>query len=172
MYRTIWATNTFKISPTIVHRIHDEWKSRIPALYKTYAYAKLSPELTFQSLPPVPRNGTPPNSLGFPSDSHPERDLVFVQIIFHFTEANATQGLTETLEKYSDLFNKLAEDEGVKSDWIYLNFAAKFQDPLKSYGKEVLGKLRKVAKEYDPKGFFQRQTDGFKLWRGNDTRPY
>lgn len=94
---------------------------------------------------------------------------MFLQVVFHHTAANATQGLTKTLEKFVGLFDGLAEDEGVRSEWLYLNFAAKFQDPIKGYGRETLGKLRSVSKRYDPEGFFQRRTGGFKLWRGNGT---
>jgi hypothetical protein len=57
----------------------------------------------------------------------------------------------------------------VKSDWLYLNFAAGFQDPLKGYGEESLRRLRGVARRYDPEGFFQKYTGGFKLWNGNES---
>ena len=168
-HRTIWATATFKINPTIVNNIYTLWKSLVPQLYTAYAYANVVPELTFQALPPPPRNATSPNSLGFAPTSAPERDLVFLQVVFHHTAANATQGLTDTLKKFVGLFDGLAEDEGVKSQWLYLNFAAAFQDPMKGYGDQSLKKLRDVSSRYDPEGFFQTQTGGFKLWRGNET---
>jgi hypothetical protein len=91
-------------------------------------------------------------------------------VVIHHTAENATQGLTKTLEKFIGLFDGLTEDEGLGNTWTYLNYAAAFQDPLKGYGEETLGKLRGVSKKYDPEGFFQKRTGGFKLWRGNETR--
>jgi hypothetical protein len=73
------------------------------------------------------------------------------------------------LEKYVGLFEGLAEDEGVRRDWLYLNFAAGFQDPLRGYGEASLTELRTVARRFDPQGFFQKHTGGFKLWRQNGT---
>ncbi|KAF2177257.1 FAD-binding domain-containing protein [Zopfia rhizophila CBS 207.26] len=163
--RTIWATTTFHISPTIVHHIHSLWKSLVPKICETYAYARPTSELTFQSLPPSPQNGSHPNSLGFAPDSTPEKDLVFLQIIFYFWDASATEGLNNALKEFIKMFNEIAEEEGVKHKYIYLNFAAWFQDPLGGYGKEQVETLRHVARKYDPEGLFQEQVvGGFKLF--------
>ena len=54
--------------------------------------------------------------------------------------------------------------EGGNLPWIYLNYADKSQDPLSSYGKENLQKLREVSKRYDPQQVFQRLcAGGFKI---------
>lgn len=46
----------------------------------------------------------------------------------------------------------------------YMNYADPTQDVLSSYGAENVAFLKRVAKEYDPSGFFQtRVTGGFKL---------
>jgi uncharacterized protein with von Willebrand factor type A (vWA) domain len=102
--------------------------------------------------------------LGFVPNATPEKDLVFLQIIFYFIDAHATDGLNNALKEYIRMFDELAEKEGVKEEYLYLNFAAWFQDPFKGYGKEQVKKLRYVAKKYDPKGFFQKQVNrGFKV---------
>jgi len=163
-HSTIWATTTFRISPTIVHRIYALWNTTIPALCQTYAYAELSSELTFQALPSAPPSDNP-NTMGFAPGSAPEKDLLFLQIIFFFQDASATDGLYNELKNFIRLFEKEAEKEGVKHDYLYLNFAAWFQDPLAAYGKEQLKQLKHVAKKYDPEGFYQKQLDkGFKLF--------
>lgn len=162
--RTIWATTSFNISPTIVHRIHTLWKDLVPEISKQYAYAKPVAEITFQALPAPPRNGTSPNSLGFAATDTPEKNLVFLQIIFTFEDAAATEGFEEALKDFVKLIEGLAKEEGVFHRYKYLNFAASFQDPLASYGKEQVTALKKVAKKYDPHGVFQTQVPGgFKL---------
>jgi hypothetical protein len=162
--RTIWATTSFRITSTIVHRIHTLWKELVPEISKQYAYANPVAELTFQALPAPPRNGTPPNSLGFLSEETPEKDIVFVQIIFTFEDAVANEGFEEALKDLVRLIEGLAKEENVLHRYKYLNFAASFQDPLGSYGNKQRETLRKVAVKYDPKGIFQTQVPGgFKL---------
>ncbi|KAG9194833.1 hypothetical protein G6011_04868 [Alternaria panax] len=163
--RTIWATTSFAISPTIIHRIHSLWKDLVPAIAGQYAYAKPVAEITFQALPAPPRNGTAPNSLGFGPDETPEKDLVFLQIIFTFEDAAAADGFEEALKDLIKLVEGLTKKEGVFHRYKYLNFAASFQDPLASYGENELEMVRKVARKYDPKGVFQTQVPGgFKLF--------
>jgi FAD/FMN-containing dehydrogenase len=165
LQRTIWATTSFEISPTIMHRIHALWKELVPGISKQYAYAKPVAEITFQALPASPRNGTSPNSLGFSPDETPEKDLIFLQIIFTFEDAAATEGFEEALKDLVGLIEGLVKDEGVYHRYKYLNFAASFQDPLAGYGDEELVKLKKVARRYDPAGVFQTQVPGgFKVF--------
>jgi hypothetical protein len=163
--RTIWATTSFSISPTIIHRIHNLWRDLVPEIAAQYAYAKPVAEITFQALPAPPRNGTSPNSLGFRPDETPEKDLVFLQIIFTFEDALATDGFEEALKDLVKLVEGLTKEEGVFHRYKYLNFAASFQDPLASYGEVALGRMKKVARKYDPTGVFQTQVPGgFKLF--------
>ncbi|CAN9202362.1 unnamed protein product [Alternaria sp. RS040] len=163
--RTIWATTSFSISSTIIHRIHSFWKDVVPGIAAQYAYAKPVAEITFQALPAPPRNGTAPNSLGFGPDETPEKDLVFLQIIFTFEDAAATDGFEEALKDLIRLIEGLTKEEGVFHPYKYLNFAASFQDPLASYGGIELERMKKVARKYDPTGVFQTQVPGgFKLF--------
>jgi hypothetical protein len=50
--------------------------------------------------------------------------------------------------------------------FLYMNDAARDQNPLASYGSESLAKLKAVAKKYDPRHVFQTlQNGGFLLSR-------
>jgi hypothetical protein len=121
--------------------------------------------LTYQALPPPPTNGSVLNSLGFAADEAHVNNLVFLQIVFTFDGAEATDGFDEGLKDLIDAVEKLTKAEGVYHPYKYLNFAAWFQDPLGSYGREQKQKLRQVARKYDPTGMFQTQVPGgFKLW--------
>ncbi|KAJ4368419.1 hypothetical protein N0V83_006776 [Neocucurbitaria cava] len=163
--RTIWTTTSFSISPRIMHRIHKLWADLVPEVSKQYAYAKPIAELTFQALPGPPRNGSSPNSFGFTADETPEKDLIFLQIIFTFTDAAATEGFEEALKDFLKLIEGVSKEEGVLHRYKYLNFAASFQDPFSSYGGDQKETLKKVARKYDPQGVFQLQVSkGFKLF--------
>lgn len=146
--------------------IHAYWKSKISEISDTYSYANVASELTFQALA-VPPPASRPNSLGFAPDDTPQKDLIFLQIEFYFSDGRASAGLNDALKMYIDAFEDLTGKEGVKSDFQYLNFGAWFQDPLKGYGNKSLAHLRGVSRKYDPRGLFQKQlVGGFKLFNG------
>ncbi|KAK1634115.1 FAD binding domain-containing protein [Colletotrichum phormii] len=55
---------------------------------------------------------------------------------------------------------------GVANDYIYMNYAAQFQDVISGYGADNKAKLKSIAKKYDPKEVFQKLQPGyFKLDR-------
>jgi FAD/FMN-containing dehydrogenase len=57
-----------------------------------------------------------------------------------------------------------AKSLGEYDNFIYLNYAAPWQDPLGGYGKENLARLRKVRDDVDPGRVFTRQVPGgFKI---------
>ena len=64
---------------------------------------------------------------------------------------------TEDIEAYAASLN-------VDWDWKYLNYAAKTQDAISTYGAVALAKLKAASKKYDPKGVFQKlRLSGFKI---------
>jgi hypothetical protein len=73
------------------------------------------------------------------------------------------------IEQHSkDLF-KNAEAEakklGLYNQYLYLNYAASWQDPISGYGAANKAWLQAVSKKYDPWGVFQKQVPGgFKLF--------
>jgi hypothetical protein len=69
----------------------------------------------------------------------------------------------------SDIMKAIKSDSeklGVQNDWVYMNYAAQFQDVIASYGPASKSKLKTIAKKYDPKEVFQTLQPGyFKLDR-------
>jgi hypothetical protein len=56
---------------------------------------------------------------------------------------------------------------GADNDYIYMNYASQYQDPIGSYGAKNVQRLRSVAKKYDPAAVFQTLVPGyFKLYGG------
>lgn len=164
-FSTIWATTSFHVSPTIIQNVYKIWKEAVPQVGKQYAYANISAELTFQSIPPTPKKDGHVNSLGFDPDSAPEKDVVFLQVVLTSEDEKADEGLQVALKDIITSLEEQIEKEGVKHDFVYLNFAASFQDPFAGYGEERVDALRSVAKKYDPEGLFQKQlSGGFKLF--------
>ncbi len=60
--------------------------------------------------------------------------------------------------------DEAARDMGMLHKFVYLDYANQDQDPILTYGRENVARLRAAARRYDPRGVFQRQVPGgFKL---------
>jgi hypothetical protein len=60
-----------------------------------------------------------------------------------------------------------AKRRNLDDDFVYLNYASEYQDPIGSYGAKNKERLRSVSRKYDPTQAFQYlQPGGFKLVKG------
>jgi hypothetical protein len=56
------------------------------------------------------------------------------------------------------------KEMGIFNEWLYLNYAAGWQDPIKGYGAASVAFMKGVSRNYDPIGVFQKAVPGgFKL---------
>ena len=55
---------------------------------------------------------------------------------------------------------ELAQKKGIYNEWIYLNYASQWQDPIKGYGEDEVAFLRSVSREYDPDLVHQKAVPG------------
>lgn len=75
-------------------------------------------------------------------------------------DAKIDNQVRDTLERA----NEEAKARGLWNGYEYLNYAARWQDPIAGYGGAVKKELQRVSARYDPGGVFQRQVrGGFKL---------
>jgi FAD/FMN-containing dehydrogenase len=57
-----------------------------------------------------------------------------------------------------------AQAKGLDNEYIYMNYASQFEDPISSYGKQNVDRLRRISRKYDPQQVFQELHPGhFKL---------
>ncbi|KAI9373536.1 putative oxidoreductase [Aspergillus egyptiacus] len=148
-------------------------KSNLPLLKATYHHwdSTLSAvqdiggivwSLSFQPLPPsIYARAATANALGFSDKTEP---LFMVLLSATWDDENDD---TRVEEAARTLFATL-EDEARRLDsydpFLYLNYAAEWQDPIASYGAESVEMLRRVAEEVDPDGVFRvRMPGGFKI---------
>lgn len=58
----------------------------------------------------------------------------------------------------------MAARKGLSKTFLYLNDAGMDQKPIDSYGHENVQRLKKISRQYDPDGVFQKLANGgFKL---------
>ncbi|KAJ4985186.1 hypothetical protein SVAN01_09322 [Stagonosporopsis vannaccii] len=73
----------------------------------------------------------------------------------------------KVISKVVDAVKAEAKRRNLDNNFIYLNYASEYQDPISSYGTANKERLIKISKKYDPAQVFQYlQPGGFKLNRG------
>ena len=69
-----------------------------------------------------------------------------------------------TSVKFLNEVSEMAASRGLLKTFLYLNDAVKDQRPIDSYGHENARRLKRISREYDPDGVFQKLAKGgFKL---------
>ncbi|XXH06062.1 hypothetical protein Hte_012507 [Hypoxylon texense] len=126
----------------------------------------LTSSLTFQPYPvslleqSIAKGG---NSLGLnPSDG----PAVSVLLLNYWQEKSDDDRILTVMKDALEGIRAQAVGKGTALDYVYLNYAAGFQDPIGSYGAENKKRLQEVSKKYDPEGLFQKGVPGgFKLFK-------
>lgn len=118
----------------------------------------------FQSLPSYLGDIGKDNMLGL--NQTPE-DLVLFQAGIGVDGTDQEFAIVQTeLLAFLAQVKELTRTTETDSDFIYLNYAYPFQNPLGSYGPENTQHIRDVATAYDSNGVFQRRIPGgFKISR-------
>ncbi|TKA68071.1 hypothetical protein B0A55_10954, partial [Friedmanniomyces simplex] len=73
--------------------------------------------------------------------------MVGLAMLRHCMQAKALFDQSETMAKQMGLYN----------EYLCLNYAAPWPDPISGYGAAVKAQLQAVSKMYDPRGVFQTQ---------------
>ncbi|CZS89550.1 uncharacterized protein RCO7_02532 [Rhynchosporium graminicola] len=98
-------------------------------------------------------------------------NTVWFAIILTWDDTSFDDAINTATEKFFADFNVAAKRLGVYHPFVYLNYATKDQDPISSYGRVNVQRLKAASRKYDPDQVFQRLVPGgFKLpdGEGND----
>lgn len=103
-----------------------------------------------------------PNSLGL----DPSENLVLFMLLYNWENPGDDDIMHAAAKNLIGRIEEATKEAGRYNQFKYLNYAAPWQDPIKSYGEEIVRELKAVSRKYDPEGMFQIQCPGgFKLWR-------
>ncbi|KAK7983637.1 hypothetical protein PG989_011039 [Apiospora arundinis] len=161
--RQLMITATFRNSLPMLRAIHEIQLQMAPALRNI---SGLQWSLSLQPQPSIMFKASAEagdNSLGLD-----ESDGNLFNVLLTATWADKKDDplvVSQTCRMFEQ-FEAKAERLGVTNPYLYLNYAASWQDPINGYGAESKEFLQKVSSKYDPEGLFQKNVPGgFKLFK-------
>lgn len=91
-------------------------------------------------------------------------DLILMQLAPRWKSASDDKVMQDTAKQWVKQIKGYTESVGKASDYLYLNYADGFQDPIAAYGEDSVKFLRGVSEKYDSNGVFQKAVKGgFKI---------
>ena len=160
--RQLFSTGTYHNSAKMMKKVYEIANDTVRDLNSV---SGLKYSLSFQPEPKIllqKAKSTGGNSLGLDASEGP---------LFNFLLTVTWDSMSDDAvvkQKAQELYTRsevAAEELGVQNRYLYLNYAAEWQDPIAGYGSDVKARLQATSKKYDPSGVFQNQVPGgFKLF--------
>jgi len=155
------ATTTFKNDLGMLHKAFELWNASLPSIIpiKNVQYS-----WTHQAIPPAITSKTEElggNSLGLDPEDGP---LVLCLVTASWSDPADDDHINSVGKNLIEAVDAASKSAGVFHPFKYLNYAAKWQDPIRGYGAENVAKLKSTSRKYDPYRVFQKAVPGgFKL---------
>ena len=155
------ATTTYAADLPILQTTFSLWNASI---YTTALQnvTGLVWSISLEPLPPIiyARGGSS-NALGL---SNTTDALIIVELTATWSSEADDSVVESTARRYITDLESAAKERGVYHPFLYLNYADQWQDPIAGYEEESVERLKRISRERDPTGFFQRNVPGgFKL---------
>ena len=159
--RELFATATFANNATMQEKFFDLANQTVQSITNV---TKMTLSMSFQPLPQViighgAFNGG--NSLGLDLS---DGDLVNVLLTIQWADEADDAAVNNAAQNLFSRAETASKTMGTHNPYLYLNYAADFQNPIAGYGNESYSTLKAVSQKYDPGQLFQKQVPGgFKL---------
>ncbi|KAF2099416.1 FAD-binding domain-containing protein [Rhizodiscina lignyota] len=88
--------------------------------------------------------------------------LMLLSLEIYWTRHEQSEFFHRFAKEVHNTMKKEAEDTGSLHRFVYLNYAAEWQDPFIGYGLENLCRLKEIQDKYDPDGIFSILQQGGK----------
>ncbi|KAI1211125.1 putative oxidoreductase [Annulohypoxylon truncatum] len=157
--RYLFATVTFRPTEAMLRAAFDAWNSSLTGIKDING---LTWSLSLEPLPPaIYQRGSKDNAMGL-------ADRTDTLVVCLLSQAWADEADDERVYAASAALvvalQEVARSLNAYDPFIYLNYAAPWQDPIASYGEESVQKLRELRARVDPTGVFTRLVPGgFKI---------
>ncbi|KAI4951899.1 hypothetical protein J4E91_003360 [Alternaria rosae] len=161
--QTMWDVS-LKVDRELYTYLVDTYYTLLPDIQDVEG---LSPYISIQAitegqLKGMQKNGG--NALGLDASKGP---YFVMNMSAWWNKASDDAAVLKFFSTVMDKIKAYAKSKGLDNDYIYMNYASEFQNPLASYGSANVAKLIAVSKKYDPTQVFQKLHPGyFKLGQG------
>lgn len=160
--RQLFSTGTYHNSAAMMKRVYEIANDTVRDLN---GVSGVKYSLSFQPEPTIllaKAEAAGGNSLGLDPAEGP---LFNFLLTVTWDSASDDALVTQKAQELYTRSEAAAEELGVQNRYLYLNYAAEWQDPITGYGPDVKARLQATSKKYDPNGVFQKQVPGgFKLF--------
>ncbi|KAL2821471.1 hypothetical protein BJX63DRAFT_378188 [Aspergillus granulosus] len=152
------ATITHRSTLSILNATYTRWNTSLVSI-KTIPGIVWS--LSLEPLPPsIFARHANTNSMGL---SDASQSLVVTQLSASWDDERDDEVVERAARELIEGIEEDAKGLGGYEKYLYLNYAAVWQDPIGSYGRESVERLQRVQGEVDPNGVFRRAVKGFKI---------
>lgn len=153
------ATTTFVPTEAMIRETYAAFNASLAAVQNLTG---IMWTLNLEPLPPqIYQRGAADNSLGLEDRSG---TLVVCFLSRSWPDADQDEQVYAAARALMDDIEVRAKKLGVYDPYIYLNYAAPWQDVIASYGQESVSQLRALRARVDPCEIFTRQVPGgFKI---------
>ncbi|KAJ0123761.1 hypothetical protein J7T55_012230 [Diaporthe amygdali] len=155
MSRYLFATTTFIPTEEMLRAAYEAYSS---SLERVKDIKGLTWSLSFEPLPPkIYQRGAAENTMGL-ADRKGARVVCLLSQAWS-DEADNVRATAES-EALVGAIEKAARDLAAYDPYVYLNYAADWQDPILSYGGNSVQQLKDLRARVDPTGVFTRLVPG------------
>ena len=161
--RYMTATTTFVPTEAMIRATYDAFNASLALLQNVTG---LMWAVNLEPIPPqIYSRGATDNSLGLAGHSG---SLVVCLVSPSWSDAVQDEQVYKAARSLMADVERRAKKLGVYDPYIYLNYAAPWQDVIQSYGDESVEKLKRVRKTVDSgEVFTQKVPGGFKIPQGD-----
>ncbi|ORY06677.1 putative oxidoreductase [Clohesyomyces aquaticus] len=161
--RQFWNTLTFVSTEAAMSATFFRFNESILAISRV---PDIVSSITLEPLPPaLYARQQASNALGFDHRGNLNQSLVIALLSVSYTSADNDQLVDTYGRSLMEAINQDLKKLNASDPYLYLNYAASYQDPISSYTEANVRRLREIAAKWDPRGTFQHQVPGgFKLF--------
>lgn len=143
----------------MLNATYDLWQK---GLAEVKSVSGLTWSISLDPLPPaIYAKAAHSNSFGL---SNRSEALVVMLLTASFTYVADQEKVEEVAKRLVAGLQDEGHKQGAYDPWVYLNYAASWQDPIASYGEESVKHIEKVRNRVDPNGVFTYNVPGgFKI---------
>ncbi|KAF7713390.1 Solanapyrone synthase [Penicillium ucsense] len=98
------------------------------------------------------------NALGLDASKGP---LHLMHVAFWWQDAADDDTVYAWIHSFWDQVIAKAQGMGIFDEYIYMNYASMFQDPVAGYGAGNKARLQQISSRFDPNGVFQKLQPGY-----------